>query len=121
MDIMGHARRIIEGADRLWVNGPYGKETVGGWLERHEVEQTPEGKFVFYHGTPNKTLPSLRAGSYMVWGRDGPQRAAHFAARDRDLKPADIVVHRLELSPDEVEPGVFATLKVDYPLRKPTA
>lgn len=100
--------------DRRWSDRH--AETIGEWLTRHEIERDGE-HFIFYHGTPKRggATTHLRSGSYLATTRD---EARFFAARDRGLKPASVVVYRLRLSPDDINPGVFATLRRDIALTK---
>jgi len=106
-----------EGLDRINYQGPYGVETIGEWLERHKVQRTPDGRFVFYHGTPvvGGATDELREGSLLGFSEE---ESRHFAARDRDLGPEDVVVHTLYLRPDEIAGGHWASLRVPVDIRE---
>ncbi len=83
------------------------------WLERHNVPME-NGKYVLFHGTPkNNRLTTIKAGSLLAETKDD---ALFFAARDRGLKPQDIVVYKVLVTPRDIVPGVFASLKEDYKL-----
>lgn len=85
------------------------KETIGEWLKLHEIERTPQGLYVLYHATTKVggAKTGIRKGSYMI---SRPEDAIFYAKRDRELKGKDIVLHRLELRPSEIDPGIFPTL-----------
>ena len=100
-----------EGLNRVWLNHPVlGKETIGEWLERQGVKQDEDGKFIFYHGTPKVggATDSLREGSYLGFSEDFSR---HQTQRDKDIGEEDVIVHELHLSPDEINPGVYPTLR----------
>lgn len=103
----------VGGLNRVWLDHPvYGKETVGEYLKRHKIPISDEGKITLYHGRPKGSdYTNLRVGSYLA---DSPDDAAHFAGRDRGLKPDSIEVIKLELNPDDIEPGSFITLRKTY-------
>lgn len=94
------------------------RETSEEWLERHRIPMQ-DGKYVFYHATPARggAKTFVRKGSYL---EDDPKSAVHFAGRDRDLKPNQIHLHKLLLSADEIEPGMFPKLMIDYPIDRGT-
>jgi len=100
---------------RINYEGPHGKETIGGWLDRHEVERTKEGKYVFYHATPKVggVTTSLRKGSLL---ETDIKKAVFFAKRDRGLRNKDIKVIKLELRPSQIDGGVWASLTEDVDL-----
>ena len=102
--------QIETGLDRINSESWVGKETIGEWLRRHEIQQTPEGKFIFYHGTPREggATSVLSAGSLL---EKTPEDANLFARKDRGLNPEDIIVYTLHLSPDEIDGGVWASLR----------
>ena len=101
--------------DRVWTEGFGGgrPETVGGWLERHYPNYPVEnGKVIAYHATPRTTLPlikkhGLKPGSKLT---HNPEMAAHQAARDRDLKPTQVVVLRVKVPVSNFEPGIWPTV-----------
>jgi 2'-5' RNA ligase len=98
---------------RVNYEGPHGTETIGGWLDRHEVQRTSGGLYVFYHATPKRggVRGELRAGSLL---EQDPKAAAFFASRDRDLDPErDVTVIRLELRPSQIDGGQWASLRED--------
>lgn len=99
------------GLDRVWTDA-YGVETVGQWLERHDIPVNPDGTVTLYHARPKKgsrKYTTLREGSYVI---QDPAKAAHYAARDRGLDPdKDIQVLELRLDPNDIEPGMFITLR----------
>jgi predicted kinase len=102
--------------ERVWYEGRSGRETIGEWLDRQGVERTPEGLYKFYHATPKAggATSELRKGSLL---ETDAEKAAYFAARDRDLDPEkDIEVHTLFLRPSQVEGGVWGSLLEDIPL-----
>lgn len=110
---------IVEGngLDRVWSDGfgPNGTpETIGQWLDRQGVEQE-HGKWAFYHATPKKggATDSIRKGSYVTFE---VKDAAHFAARDRGLGREDVVVYKLLLGPDDIDPGIHPTLRREIDL-----
>ena len=84
------------------------------WLQRNsDVEQTPDGKFVFYHGTPKVggATNALRAGSLL---ETDPKKAAYYASHNRGIPAKAVKVIRLELDPQEINPGgVWASLRND--------
>tara|TARA_R100000789_G_C2978533_1_gene142788 strand:+ start:512 stop:850 length:339 start_codon:yes stop_codon:yes gene_type:complete len=101
-----------KGLNRYWVDHPfYGKETIGEYLERQKVKQTSSGKFILYHGTPKVggATNSLWKGTLLEFDEES---ARHFAQRDRDINSKDIVVHELHLDPDEIDGGVFPSLRM---------
>ena len=102
--------QIEEGLDRINSDSLVGKETIGEWLKRQGVQQTPEGKFIFYHGTPKEggATNVLNAGSLL---ETNPEDANLFARKDRGLNPEDIVVYTLHLSPDEIDGGHWGSLR----------
>lgn len=108
--------KIIELFENEW-NGRK-RETTEEWLERHQVPKEGD-KYVFFHATPARkgAKTFIRKGSYLEYD---PASAVHFAGRDRRLNKNQIHLHKLLLNADEIEPGVFATLKVDYPIGKST-
>lgn len=98
-----------QGMDRVWLDNRLGRETVGEYVARHKLEVTPGGRIVMYHGRPKgSTYTTLRAGSYLG---ENPKESAYYAARDRDLSSAQVEVLRLEIDPNDFEPGSFATMR----------
>lgn len=87
-------------------------DVIMDWLSRREVPQE-NGKYVFYHGTPKKggATDQLRAGSLLT---EDIERAKHFAGRDRDLQGKDINVVKILANPEDISPGMFASLRNDY-------
>ena len=101
-----------EGLDRVWLDHPqYGKETIGEFLQRHQIPVNSDGTFILYHGRPKDgEYTELRAGTYLA---TDPESAKFYAARDRGLdKEKDIEVIELTLTPDEINPGIHITLRV---------
>lgn len=94
-----------------------GEESTEQWLERHGVETDGRGRYRFYHGTPvvGGAKESLRAGTLLAKSRE---KAAFFAARDRELKPEQVRVHELWLTPDQIIPGVHPSLRSEIKLPK---
>ena len=107
---------IVEQMNDTWLGRK--RETNEEWLERHRVPKEGE-KYVFYHATPARkgAKTFIRKGSYLEYD---PASAIHFAGRDRDLNPDQIHLHKLLLTADEIEPGMFAKLMIDYPINKNT-
>jgi hypothetical protein len=102
------------GFDRVWTDGRFGKETVGEFISRHDIPINSDGTVTLYHARPkNLNFGVLRNGSYLTADKNA---AVFFAARDRNLKPKDIEVLTLRLSPDQIQPGVHITLIGDYKL-----
>jgi hypothetical protein len=102
-DILNEASAL----DRVWTT-KFGKETVGQFLTRHKVPKIGN-KYILFHARPKgSTYNELRIGTYL---EEDPKSAMYFAARDRGLKQKDIELIRLELKPDEIEPGSFMTLR----------
>ena len=105
------------GLDRVWTDS-YGGETVGQWLDRHSIPVNPDGTITLYHGRPKKgsrKYNTLREGSYVI---QDPDKARHYAARDRGLDPdKDIQVLELRLDPNDIEPGMFITLRREIPIK----
>lgn len=100
------------GLNRVWNQGNArtGPETVGEFLSRHTEIKRVGSRYLFFHARPkNSQYTELKIGSYL---ESDPDSARHFAARDRGLNPKkDVEVIRLELTPDQIEPGVFCTLR----------
>jgi hypothetical protein len=94
--------------DRVWLDHPvYGKETVGEFLKRQGVDISPEGTFTLYHGRPKGSdYQELRKGSYLA---TNVEDAIHYTERDRKDVEAEVI--KLILTPDQIDPGVFITLK----------
>jgi len=112
------ARELYEnaiGLDRVWLDHNfYGKETMGEYFERHNIPVDAKGMITLYHGRPkSEQFDVLRSGSYII---DNKESALHFAARDRELKPEEVEILTLYLSPDQIEPGGHMTLIGDYNL-----
>lgn len=110
------AYELIENPlDRVYLDHPrFGRETVGEYLDRHKIPINPDGTITLYHGKPKSIqFDELRDGSYLT---DSKKDAAFFAARDRGLSPSEIEVLTLNLSPDQINPGIHVTLKGDYRL-----
>jgi len=102
------------GLNRVYLDHPaYGKETVGEFLSRHKIPVQSNGRFVLYHGRPKGSeYKTLRPGTYLT---DDPDSARFFAARDRGLDPGkDIEVIPLDLTADDIEPGIHITLRREY-------
>jgi hypothetical protein len=78
--------QIAAGIHRIWMEHPvYGKETVGEFLDRHEIKVHEDGTVTLYHARPKTAVfDTLREGSYL---EKDPEAARHYAARDRGLKP----------------------------------
>ena len=82
------------------------------WLTRHQIP-IENGKYVFYHGTPYN-IDRIRAGSYLA---EDEKDARFFAQRDRDdITEANIIVHKVLVNPQDINIGVFPTLRIDYEL-----
>lgn len=87
------------------------------WLERHQVQQTPEGLYILYHATTKDTADiileqGLRKGSLLEENRDD---AAFFAQRDRDIGIEDVVVFEVLLEPGDIFTGHWASVNKDIP------
>lgn len=94
-----------EAMSRVW----NGSETVGEWVNRHGLDITADNRVVMWHGRPEESAyDNLRAGSYLGETADD---ARFFAGRDRGLEASQIEVLRLEIRPEDLQPGVFATLR----------
>ena len=107
-----------------WWNKPTGNAFAKGmtegqltmeWLKNHNVPQTPDGKYMFYHAIPTGGARDksgvLRAGALL----ETDQKAArYFAARDRSIDPdKNVTVHKLALEAHDIKPGVWASLRGD--------
>jgi hypothetical protein len=103
--------------NRIWKPADFwGKqETIGEYLKRHNIPII-NGIITLYHGRPkNSKYNVLKIGTYLT---STPEEAQHFAARDRDLNPnKDIEILVLKLTPDDINPGVFITLRRPYNLK----
>lgn len=99
-------------ADRVWLDHPVlGRETVGEFLQRHEIPIFLDGTVELYHGRPKRgDYDFLRAGTFVT---DNPHDAASWATRERGLKLRQVEVIKLRLKPDEINPGVHITLRKD--------
>ncbi len=88
------------------------------WLTRYGLTPNKDGRYKFYHATPInsdiKKLGYIRKGSYLAIN---PDKAKFFAARDRDLKPNQIILYDVYLFPWEFSPGIHPTLIFDYPIK----
>jgi hypothetical protein len=94
-------------------------EMLLDWLERNEVAQDEEGRYIFYHATPkNGDFEFLRANSLL---ETDPEKAAFFAARDRGLTRDQVKVYEVRLHPWEIgSASVWASLRDDHDLRRAT-
>ena len=90
-------------------------ETNEGWLTRHKIGKTPEGKYRMYHATPKVggATTSIRAGSLL---EENPQDALRIVSGTRGLKPHQINVHEVHVEPHQINPGHWASVKQDHPL-----
>ena len=90
-------------------------ETNEGWLIRHKIGKTPEGKYRMYHATPKRggATTSIRAGSLL---EENPQDAVRIVSGTRGLKPHQINVHEVHVEPHQINPGHWASVKADHPL-----
>lgn len=109
---------MVENVGDARIYNPRRAETVGEWAIRHRIPRE-NGKYIFYHATPKRggAKNILRKGSYL---EADPDAAVHFAGRDRDLKSDQINLHKLLLSADEFDPGMFPLLRQDTPISKST-
>lgn len=83
------------------------------WLTRHSILME-NGKYILYHGSPkDNKLFEIRAGSLLA---EDEEDAIFFAARDRGLRPEDIIVYKLLVGPEDINIGVFASLNKNYKL-----
>lgn len=93
-------------------------DEIMDWLDRNpEIERLPDGRYRFYHGAPaggeRDRSGTLRAGSLL---ETDPEMAAYFASRDRGLDPdTEVVVRSIDLYPEEIIPGVWASLRGEQP------
>lgn len=86
-------------------------EEIEDHFERHNWKPDADGLHTFYHGSPNK-YKTLRAGSLLA---TTPHSAAHYAARDRELDPADTHIHTVKVKSHQVHVGIFPSLRDDHP------
>ena len=99
-------------SDNPYARGMTRGEVILDWLKRHDVPQE-NGKFVFYHATPvvGGATDNIRAGSYLA---EDPETAKQQASRDRGAKAGEIKVIKVLVRPDEINTGVWPTLRNDY-------
>jgi hypothetical protein len=94
------------------------------WAQRHNVQITPDGYFILYHGTlAAKQIRKdgfLRKGSYLT---TNPEYAQHVADQKSkgDLgwfprsKPA---VFKIKVDPEKIDHGIHVVAKEDIPLQE---
>ncbi|HWY34653.1 MAG TPA: hypothetical protein VNX68_08400 [Nitrosopumilaceae archaeon] len=116
MAIRRRIKILAEGEARTYSDRH--KETVGEWLIRHKVPRQGD-KYILYHATPKRggATNSIRQGSYLA---EDAETALHQAGRDRSLKSKNINLHKLLLAAEDIEPGVFPTLRRDVKIDKST-
>ena len=91
------------------------KETVGQFIERHELLME-NGYIILYHSVPKKIKligNVIRAWSY--YAKD-PEESLHFAGRDRSLKPSSLKLYKVRILPQELEYSGHYQTNVDIPL-----
>jgi ADP-Ribosyltransferase in polyvalent proteins len=103
-----------EPSDNAFARGMTKGEETTDWFTRHQVPQE-NGKYVLYHATPEEggATTSLRAGSYLA---EDPETAVHQASRERGPKAGPIKVTRVLVNPEDIKPGVWASLRNDHPI-----
>ena len=104
-------------SDNSFFTGTKGEE-IEDWLERHsEVQRLPDGRYRFYHAAPKggsrEQAGVLREGSLL---EADPESAAFYAARDRDLTRDQVVVWPVDVHPEQIKTGQWASLREDYRL-----
>lgn len=118
-DVVGHEFHGNQWTKHFVIDNPFGKENAKEFAIRHGLKIV-NGRFIkLYHATPHtNTFSELREGSYL---EKDPEKAAHFAARDRGLKRHQIKVHEVLLQPDELGySGHYMALK-PIPLNRSAA
>lgn len=94
-----------------------GDESVRTFVARHGLK-IRDGMIVLYHATPRKTKlmgDVIRAGSYLA---SSPEKAIHFAGRDRGLSVKDIICYEVPILPSELEWVGHYQTNADIPLSR---
>jgi hypothetical protein len=109
-----------EPSDNGFFEGTKGEE-IENWLERHsEAVRQSDGRYRFYHAAPKggarDSSKTLKAGSLL---ETDPEAAAFFAARDRDLKRDEVVVWTVDLLPEEINTGHWASVRNEHKVGGP--
>lgn len=102
-----------EPSDNPYARGMSKGEELMDWFSRHKVPQDETGKYILYHATPTKggATTVIRSGSYLA---EDAATAKQQARRDRGPKAGKIVVTKVRVNPEDINTGVWATLRNDY-------
>jgi hypothetical protein len=101
-----------EPSDNPFARGMTKGQELQDWFDRHEVAKEGD-KYVLYHATPAKggATDSIRKGSYLA---EDAATAKQQASRDRGPKAGKMNVIKVLVNPEDIRPGVWATLRNDY-------
>lgn len=103
-----------EPSENKFAKGMTKGQEVTDWLKRHNPSMEGD-KYVLYHATPVEggAKDSIRAGSLLA---EDPETALHQASRERGTKSGDIKVGKVLVSPEDIRPGVWASVRNDHPV-----
>jgi hypothetical protein len=103
-----------EPSDNAFAKGMTKGEEVTDWLDRHKPQQE-NGKYVLYHATPVEggAENSIKAGSLLA---EDSETALHQASRERGPKSGGIKVGKVLVNPEDIKPGIWASVRNDHPV-----